>query len=599
VERNDTSVSEKNIGGDMGFKIKSVLDCNQAILEPDIFKMEIICEEGKNAKPGQFVMIKPKTSSVMPRPFSIFQYENSKLSIMFRVVGENTKLLSLARNGHKLAVSSPLGKPIPISKKEKNYILVAGGMGMAGLFFLASKLKSQGKNVVALVGNKKHVGIYDEWYFYHLNECGCKIFSISETGGKINGLVTDLLRQHLKKFKNKATIISCGPKPMLKAVAEIAEKNGNKCLVVLEEIMACGVGSCKSCAVFGKDGSVKHVCTDGPAFDARWIDWEKFVPKIASSVILCGKKRASSMSMKMQPHRDSSLTLEYPSMNASGCLDIDAIENGHVDITHIGALVTKGITLKPRLGNPVPRVCEISEGMINSIGLENVGIKKFKKEQLPKWLKLKKPVIANISGFSIEEYAEVASQLKNTGISGIEINISCPNIKQDGTIFGLHPEKTLEIVKAVRKEVPEIFLITKLSPMANDCVVIANAAIEGGTDAISLINTPLGMSIDVYSRKVRIANKMGGMSGQAIKPLAIRIVHQIAQKIFVPIIGMGGINSGEDALEFILAGANCFAVGTGLFKNPDIFSKINSDLEKFLEYHQVNHIQDLVGRVAE
>jgi dihydroorotate dehydrogenase (NAD+) catalytic subunit len=255
--------------------------------------------------------------------------------------------------------------------------------------------------------------------------------------------------------------------------------------------------------------------------------------------------------------------------------------------------------LDPKTGNPTPRVCETTDGMMNSIGLENIGVKRFIEEQLPRWLKFGKPVIANISGYSVEEYGKTAKRLKNTGISGIEVNISCPNIKQDKTIFGLHPEKTSEIVNIVREAAPDMFLIVKLSSMASDIVEIAESAIFGGADALSLINTPLGMAIDVWTRKFKIANKMGGMSGKNIKPLALRMVYQLTTaNLGVPIIGMGGISSGDDAMEFILAGASCISVGTELFRTPDIFSKINDNLKKFMDYYQVNNIQDLVGKVA-
>jgi len=455
--------------------------------------------------------------------------------------------------------------------------------------------------VLILLGGKN---IEDVSILKEFKKLKCSTGAVVESeSGK---LVTDALGTALKNIGEKITIISCGPRAMLKKVAEIAKKYKKKCIVILEELMACGMGSCKGCAVFGKDGTVKHVCSDGPAFDAEWIDWEKFFPARVS-VIPRNKKvedkdAKNTLETVLIGQKGRTLMLPLPIMNASGCLGEEALKKGCVDIKDAGVLVTKGVTLHGRPGNAMPRICEVPHGMLNSIGLENPGTKDFIRTKLPIWLATKKPIIVNVSGFSVEEYGESCSLFSETKIAGLEVNVSCPNIDQgqgNKKIFGLDPELTYKVVSGARVSARDLFLIVKLSPMASDIVEIAQAAKEAGADAIAVVNTPLGMSIDIYTRKSKIGNLYGGMSGSVIKPMAIRIVNQLfSAKLGIPIIGMGGIMRGEDAVEFILAGANAIAAGTALFAKPhSIFKEIHTAFLEFIAYHNVNSLQEIVGKV--
>lgn len=266
------------------------------------------------------------------------------------------------------------------------------------------------------------------------------------------------------------------------------------------------------------------------------------------------------------------------------------------DLSKLGAIVPKGITLDPKEGNPAPRTIETPSGMLNAIGLQNPGLEGFI-QQLPAYKKLDIPIIVNISGTKKEEYAELTKKLtESRKVHGIEINVSCPNLKKGGSQFGSDPKATEEIVRAVKKET-NLPVITKLTPNVTDITVIAKAAEEAGSDAISLVNTLIGTSIDVRTKKFHLANVTGGLSGPAIKPVALRMVWQCYNTVKIPIIGMGGISSINDIVEFILAGATAVAVGTYNFVNPRAPEEFIEGLEKYLVENNISNINNLIGKV--
>ena len=302
------------------------------------------------------------------------------------------------------------------------------------------------------------------------------------------------------------------------------------------------------------------------------------------------------------------LELPNPVMAASGTFGYAEEFKDFIDLKKLGAIVTKTITLKPRAGNPPPRTCETPAGMLNSIGLENPGIEKFIEEKLPFIKNLKVPLIVSIaSEADIEEFAALTRRLdKIPEVSAIELNISCPNIKNSSQ-FTVHSSQknsrrlisqdakaTYEVVKLARRTTRKT-LITKLSPNVTDIAEIAQAAQDGGTDAIALINTILGMSIDVKSRRPKIAMGTAGLSGPAIRPVALRMVWEVYKKVKIPVIGMGGITDTESALEFFIAGASAIAVGTANFINPRIMIEIISGLEKYLARNKIKDIKELTG----
>lgn len=288
------------------------------------------------------------------------------------------------------------------------------------------------------------------------------------------------------------------------------------------------------------------------------------------------------------------LRLKNPVMTASGTCGYAEELAPYANLSGLGAVVVKTITLLPRVGNPAPRIAETPSGMLNSIGLQNVGIEAFLREKLPVLRRLKVPVLVNIAGKSVEEYAELAKRLEGVpGVSALELNISCPNVA-GGLDYGTDPSLTREVVRAV-KQVTSVPVIPKLSPNVTDITVIARAAADGGADALSLINTLLGVAIDPHSRRPKIHTVTGGLSGPAIKPIALRMVWQVARAVPLPLIGIGGIQTGEDAVEFLLAGATAVQVGTATFVDPRAPLKVRDGIAAYCARHGVRDVRDLVG----
>ena len=292
------------------------------------------------------------------------------------------------------------------------------------------------------------------------------------------------------------------------------------------------------------------------------------------------------------------IKLKNPVMTASGTFGYGQEYASFIDLNRLGAVILKGITLKPKVGNPPPRIIETPSGMLNAIGLQNVGVEILIKEKLPYLQKFDTPVIINISGDTIEEYIELARRLgevsKEMGITGLEVNISCPNVKNGGMTWGTNAKATYKIVNSIRK-VTTLPLIVKLTPNVTDIKIIAQAAEEAGADALSLINTLMGMAVDIDSRKPKLANISGGLSGPAVKPVALWLVWQVFQTVNIPIIGIGGIIKVEDALEFIIAGARAIEIGTANFINPNITIKIIEGIKKYLIKNNIKNVNELVG----
>ncbi|KUK55604.1 MAG: Dihydroorotate dehydrogenase [Atribacteria bacterium 34_128] len=292
------------------------------------------------------------------------------------------------------------------------------------------------------------------------------------------------------------------------------------------------------------------------------------------------------------------IKLKNPVLTASGTFGYGQEYTPFIDLNRLGAVILKGITLKPKRGNPPPRVIETPSGMLNAIGLQNVGVEVLIKEKLPYLKKFNTPVIINISGDTIEEYVELARRLgevsKEMGVAGLEINISCPNVKKGGMAWGTDAKTTYKIVSSIRKTTT-LPLIVKLTPNLTNIKIIAQAAEEAGADAVSLINTLVGMAVDIDSRKPKLANISGGLSGPAVKPVALWLVWQVFQTIKIPIIGIGGIIKVEDALEFIIAGARAIEIGTANFVNPKVTIEIIEGIEKYLIEKNIKDINKLVG----
>ncbi|MFC1955700.1 dihydroorotate dehydrogenase [Chloroflexota bacterium] len=301
------------------------------------------------------------------------------------------------------------------------------------------------------------------------------------------------------------------------------------------------------------------------------------------------------LSVQLAPKHKHGLLLANPVMPASGTFGYGTEYSHILDIQELGAIVCKGTTLKPREGNPQPRLAETPSGLLNSIGLQNIGVEALIKEKTPIWASWRVPVIANIAGETIDEYAQIASRLDGVaGISALEVNISCPNVTAGGAEFGADHDTAAKVTTAVKKATSRP-IIVKLTPNTSDIAQVATAVAEAGADAISLINTLKGMAIDITQRHPIIGAKNGGLSGPAIKPVALYMIYQVASALDIPIIGCGGIISGTDAIEFIMAGASAVQVGTANFTNPHALLDVLKGIEQFMKQEGINSLSEIIG----
>ncbi len=301
------------------------------------------------------------------------------------------------------------------------------------------------------------------------------------------------------------------------------------------------------------------------------------------------------LSVQLAPERKRGLLLANPVMTASGTFGYGAEYIPLFDIQRLGAIVCKGTTLKPREGNRQPRLAETACGLLNSIGLQNIGVEAVIRDKAPVWAGWRVPVIVNIAGEAIEDYAAMAARLDRVpGISGLEVNISCPNVSEGCAEFGAGPESAARVTAAVRAAT-SLPVLVKLTPNTGDVTAVAAAVAEAGADAVCLINTLKGMAIDASTRRPLLGNVTGGLSGPAIKPVALRMVYEVAGTVKVPIIGCGGISSSGDAIEFMMAGASTVQVGTASFANPRAPLEVLEGIQQFMEREKVDRVADLIG----
>jgi dihydroorotate dehydrogenase (NAD+) catalytic subunit len=289
------------------------------------------------------------------------------------------------------------------------------------------------------------------------------------------------------------------------------------------------------------------------------------------------------------------IKLKNPVMVASGTFGFGEEYEDFIDLNQLGAIIPKGISLKPMIGNPPPRIFETEGGIINSIGLQNPGFQDFIENKLPFYKNIKTHLIINFFGNTRREYIQLAKRFDEVpGISGLEMNISCPNVKRGGMVFGSDPKMAYQLVREVRKAT-KLTLIIKLSPNVTDIAWVAKSVEEGGADAVSLINTFRAMAVNIHSKKPELGNIVGGLSGPAIKPIALRMVWEVSRRVKIPVIGMGGIMKAEDAIEFILVGASAVQIGSANLVNPRTAIEVIDGIEKYLIKNRINHVQELSG----
>ncbi len=302
-----------------------------------------------------------------------------------------------------------------------------------------------------------------------------------------------------------------------------------------------------------------------------------------------------NLSVELAPRNTPGLKLANPVMTASGTFGYGVEYESLFDIQRLGGIICKGTTLKPRAGNMQPRIAETPSGMLNSIGLQNIGVEALIADKAPIWAKWTVPVLVNIAGETVEDYAVLAKRLDGVpGVAGLEVNISCPNVKEGGAEFGMRPESAAAVTTAVRRAT-SLPVLVKLTPNTAEFVAVAVAVARAGADAVSLVNTLKGMSIDIRRRRPALGNVTGGLSGPAIKPVALRMVYEVAAAVDIPVVGCGGIVTGHDAIEFIMAGASAIQVGSASFPNPRAAMDILEGIERFLAEEKVDSLSEIVG----
>ena len=574
--RRRCEVAENRASG--GYRIFSLLD-----------------REGPAPQPGQFYMLASERSwgegggrPFLPRAISVAETAPAKdgvrLDFLVESVGPGTDRLCELERGEGVWVTGPLGNsfstPTQVTPDAAGAILVGGGIGIAPLAIWRRHLVENGIPLRVLLGfrNEEHSGGLNELFCSGGNLCPDIKLATEDGHVGHEGFVTDLLLQLLEgDDAASAVVYSCGPPAMLEAVSTLCDSRGVSYQLAEESPMACGFGACYGCAVPKPGGGYLRLCVDGPITGAppaggddregsagRQSPRSETGPAGRSSVEFCG------------------LELEHPVINASGTYDAIAARKVFGDELleefPFAAFVSKTITPEPRAGNEPQRIWETPAGLINSIGLPNKGLEGFLAEDLPQLADLPVPLIVSVMATNREDFARLVSAVEaRDEVAAIELNVSCPNV-HSGLIVGEQPSETEALMEALRP-LTEKPLIVKLTPNVADPGSVAVAAEQGGADAVSLINTLKASAIDPVTRQPALAAGHGGLSGPAVRPIALQQLRAVVAATEIPAIGMGGICSGADAAEFLTAGACLVAVGTENFRDPWAGSRIANGLE--------------------
>jgi dihydroorotate dehydrogenase (NAD+) catalytic subunit len=563
-------------------------------------------EEGPEPEPGQFYMLASKRRwdqgdgrrPYLPRALSVADAVDGRLDFLVEGIGPGTDRLCELEPGERVWVNGPLGNafsmPRELSPSSAGAILVGGGIGIAPLALLRRRFNERNIPARVLLGfrDRAHSGGLEDLF-----AC-CEVGLASEDGHIGHyGYVTDLLATMLEgNDAGSAAVYACGPPPMLDAVAAMCAERGVACELAMEAPMACGYGACYGCAVPKSDCGYHRLCVDGPVVQAAGEGGG--VPPLAGffargvgriSLSSRGEKedaaaRRDTPALPSQPEDPvefCGLELRSPVINGSGTFDAIAARKVYGDRLleqfPFSAFVSKTITVEPRVGNEPQRIWETPAGMINSIGLPNKGLEGFLAEDLQQLAELPVPLIVSVMGTSHEDFSRLVEGVAGRDeVAGLELNISCPNV-HSGLIVGEQPTETAALLEALRPLTAKP-LIVKLTPNVADPAAVAVAAEEGGADAVSLINTLKASAIDPATGEPGIAAGHGGLSGPAVRPVAVAQVRAVAAAVSVPIVGMGGVGSGADALEFLAAGATLVAVGTESFRDPRAGNRIASEL---------------------
>lgn len=553
-------------------------------LTESVYEMTLRGDCEAFSRPGQFVEISIP-GLYLRRPISVCNIEGNKLTLVFKVVGKGTEAMAKMTSGTELDLITGLGNGFDTTKTSKCALLAGGGVGVPPLFLLALKLIAEGKDVKVALGFNTAEEIF---YAEKFREIGATVEVATVNGSAgVKGFVTDAIR--LPNMQGWDFWYACGPLPMLKALGRELDCNIGE--VSMEERMGCGFGACMGCTIETPWGA-KRVCKDGPVFSAILMN-EFNGNQTPAPTLPRDRKIDGEPSVKTEL---CGIELNNPIIPASGTFGFGQEFSLIYDINILGGISIKGTTLHPRHGNPVPRIAETPDGMINSVGLQNPGAEEVYTHEVKELRKIYNGcIIANVSGFSIEEYTEACKMADACDeVDIIEVNISCPNVHNGGMAFGTSPEQAAAVTKAVKAIVKKPVFI-KLSPNVTDIVSIAKACEEAGADGITLINTLLGMRININTGSPVIANRMGGFSGPAVFPVAVRMVYQVAQAVKIPVVGCGGVSNAEEVMEMMMAGASAVQIGSVNLVDPIAGDRIVKELPKVMKKLKINNIKDIIG----
>lgn len=553
-------------------------------LTDSVFEMTLRGDCSAFSMPGQFVEISIP-GLYLRRPISVCDIEGNRLTLVFKTVGKGTEAMAEMKPGTRLDLLTGLGKGFDTSRCQKCALLAGGGVGVPPLYLLAKRLLQEGKQVKVALGFNTASEVF---YADKFRELGAEVAVATVDGScGVKGFVTDAIA--LQEMQDTDFWYACGPLPMLMALGKNLDCNEGE--VSMEERMGCGFGACMGCTIETPWGP-KRVCKDGPVFDAILMKDYKGNGAIPPSL---PRERKADDSPNISTDL-CGIQLKNPIIPASGTFGFGKEFSDIYDLNSLGGISIKGTTLNPRTGNPTPRIAETPNGMINSVGLQNPGADAVYSEEVPQLRKIYSGcVIANVSGFSIDEYVDACRKADACeGVDIIEVNVSCPNVHNGGMAFGTSPEHAAIVTSSVKKAVKKPVFI-KLSPNVTDIVSIAKACEEAGADGLTLINTLLGMRININTGSPVIANRMGGFSGPAVFPVAVRMVWQVSQAVNIPVIGCGGVSTAEEALEMMMAGASAVQVGSANLVDPMASHKIATELPSLLKKLRINNIKDIIG----
>ena len=598
--------------GTLFFGKAKVQECTPVAGQNNVFLLGTVVvlprSTQQSPKPGQFYLIRSAKSAVqLDRPISVYRAEEKideasgvkivMLEFLILEKGRGTQELCTLQADDEIELIGPLGNTFeaPASKQTKGDVdvcIVGGGIGVAPVAYFASTLSPKTYDFYASFKS----GSYGTEYVKpaHL------VITTDDGSVGIHGMLPAALDAEKIRAAGYKSVFACGPTPMLVYLQKICKEAGVKCYLSMENRMACGVGACLGCTIRTTEGN-KRVCKDGPMFDADIIQFELPVPAAHGSLAAAQNAPFANSAGPDLGVTIAGVHFANPVIAASGTFGFGQNYRGLFDVNKLGGICSKGMTLEPRAGNPGQRLVEVTGGLVNSIGLENPGVPHFIEHELPEMLKLKPVTIANLAGGDLESYVKGAELLEQSDAPVIELNISCPNVKAGGMAFGLECTAASTVVSAVRK-VTKKPLIVKLSPNAPDVVGVAMACVKAGADALSLVNTVQAIAIDIEKGRPVFANVRAGYCGPAIKPLALRMVYDVVEAMNklptaeqVPVIGIGGIQCWQDAVEFIMAGAAAVEVGTATFSNPNTMIEIIDGLSIFMKRKGFATVEEMRG----